>query len=465
VEIDEIAARLLRQYWVVIVLCMAVPILIIAATVAKQPPQYTASARIDTGTTVPASNAQAQAIVSQVQGIATGKTVAAKALQTAGVTRNLNTFVTKDVSVSGLGGSQVVDLKVTDRDPRVAAKLATALASEVVQSINSVGQSGLSTALAAVDKEIAKYSEQRSVLAEQAAANPKNQQLQAEVTGLDQVIGNFTGDHSRLLTQESTQGLATVLDQPVVPQQPESKALKQKLGLAAVLGLVVGILIASIAETIRPSVPGARRVSRRLGAPTLGQLSRAGIRGQHTPDFDNLALRLRLAATYAEVSTVTLVDVNGEHELGDLAHELERSLTPDPDSMAIEAGAANDNNHHQGSLGSGSNFGAVLVKGNKLTAENQPLHIYPIAEMKHLGGLGRVGVLVLAGPVSRVSRIMALDDLVTSSGWPIIGVVGVPRAHRGWLGRHGRRDAQVSLYTKAPASPAVLSHDAKDGGR
>jgi hypothetical protein len=30
---------------------------------------------------------------------------------------------------------------------------------------------------------------------------------------------------------------------------------------------------------------------------------------------------------------------------------------------------------------------------------------------------------------------MALDDLVTSSGWPILGVVGVPRARRGLLGR------------------------------
>jgi capsular polysaccharide biosynthesis protein len=465
VEIDEIAARLLRQYWTLILLCVAAPLLVIGLTVHKQPPLYAAAARIDTGTTVPASNAQAQAIVSQVQGIATGKTVAAKALQIAGVTRNLNTFVTSDVSVSGLGGSQVVDLRVTDRNPQVAATLAKALASEVVQSLNSVGQSGLSTTLQAIDQEIVRTTEQQRVVSQQAAANPRNQDLQAKLAGLDQVIANFSGDRSRLLIQASTQGLATVLDQPVVPLQPESKALTQKLGLAGLLGLVVGILIASIAETIRPTVPGARRVSRRLGAPTLGQLSRADMRGQLTPDFDNLALRLRLAATYADVSTVTLVDINGEHELADLAYELERSLTPDPDSMAIQAGAADGNNHHQGSPGSGSNFGAVLVKGNKLTAENQPLHIYPIAQMKHLGGLGRVGVLVLSGPVSRVSHIMSLDDLVTSSGWPIIGVVGIPRMRRGLLKRPGRRNAQASLHTRAPASPAAMAHDAKDGAR
>ena len=463
-EIDEIAARLLRQYWALILVCVAVPLLAIAALAVKQPAMYAASARIDSGTAVPASAAQAQAIVSQIQGIATGKTVAAKALQTVGVTRNLNTFATNDVSVSGLGGSQVVDLKVTDRSPQAAAALAKALAAEVVQSLNSVGQSGLSTTLQAIDQEIVRLTEQQKVATEQAAANPKNEDLQAKLAGLDQVIANFSGDRSRLLIQATTQGLATVLDQPVVPGQPESKALTQKLGLAGVLGLVVGILIAAIAETIRPTVPGARRVSRRLGAPTLGQLTSSGLRGKPTQDLENLGLRVRLAATHADVSTITLVDINGQYELADLASELERSLNPDPESMGIKAGLAGDNNHHDGSS-SGSSFGTVLVKGHKLTAANQALHIYPIAQMKHLSGLGRVGVLVLATPVSRVSRIMALDDLTSSSGWPIIGVVGVPRARRRLARRRDRRDALVNMHTGRPASPAEPSDRTNGGDR
>ncbi|HLK77512.1 MAG TPA: hypothetical protein VKU77_28175 [Streptosporangiaceae bacterium] len=460
-EIDEIAARLLRQYWALILVCVAAPLLVIAATAAKQPAMYAASARIDSGTEVPASAAQAQAIVSQIEGIATGKTVAAKALQTVNVTRNLNTFVTSDVSVSGLGGSQVVDLKVTDRNPQVAAALAKTLASQVVQSLNSVGQSGLSTTLQAIDQEIVRLTEQQKVVTEQAASDPKNQTLQAKLAGLDQVIANFSGDRSRLLIQATTQGLAAVLDEPVVPQSPESKALTQKLGLAGVLGLVIGILIAAVAETIRPTVPGARRVSRRLGAPTLGRLTSADLNGQPTQDLENLALRLRLAATHADVSAITLVDINGQYELSDLAYELERSLRPDPDSLALDAGFASGNNH-QDSPGSGSSFGAVLVKGHQLTTEHQALHIYPIAQMKHLGGLGRVGVLVLATPVSRVSKILALDDLVTSSGWPIVGVVGVPRPRRGLAGRRDRREALARVHARVPAEPGDR---VKDGDR
>ena len=44
------------------------------------------------------------------------------------------------------------------------------------------------------------------------------------------------------------------------------------------------------------------------------------------------------------------------------------------------------------------------------------------------------------GKFARASKdvSIALDDLGASSGWPILGVVGAPRAKRGWLRRLGR---------------------------
>ena len=101
----------------------------------------------------------------------------------------------------------------------------------------------------------------------------------------------------------------------------ESKALPQKLGLAGLLGLVVGILLAAIAEMIRPTLPGSQRVSRRLDVPMLGRLIDPELRAQHEPDFASLALRVRLAASHADVSTVALVDVDvdGERDLAELA--------------------------------------------------------------------------------------------------------------------------------------------------
>src|SRR5258708_19839027 len=153
---------------------------------------YAASARIVSGSTVPASTAQADGIGRQRQGMGDGRTAAGKALQAAGVTRNLNDFVAGNVSVSGLGGSQVVDLTVTDRNPRVAATLARVLASEVVTSMNNVGQGGLSAALKAIDQEIVRLSEQHGVAAAQATADPRTQALNAQLAGLPHAIANFS---------------------------------------------------------------------------------------------------------------------------------------------------------------------------------------------------------------------------------------------------------------------------------
>jgi capsular polysaccharide biosynthesis protein len=468
VEIDEVAARMVRQYWALIVLCVLVPLIAIALTVAKQPPMYAAAARIVTGSTVPASNAQADAIVSQVQGIATGRTAAARALSTAGVSRNLNNFITSDVTVSGLGGSQVVDLTVTDRSPQVAATVAKELAAEVIGSINNVGQSGLSSALKAIDSEIVRLSEQRSVLAAQITASPKNQSLQAKLAGLDEVVANFTGDRSRLLIQASSQGLATVIDQPVRPIKPQSKALAQKLGLAGLLGLVAGILIASIAEVIRPTVPGARRVGRRLGSPTLGRLTSEELSGEATPGLENLALRLRLAAIHADLNTIALVDVNGQRDLTGLASSMERALQEvTAPALAGQGPVAADNNHHQNSdrgTVAGGVGTSILIRSPSATG-HQMLHVYPLGQMKQPAGMGRVGIVVLSGPVARVSRITALDDLVTSSGWPIVGVVGVPRLPRKWFGRR-RPDSPVrQSASTTPANGAHSEHDAEGRGQ
>jgi hypothetical protein len=56
---------------------MIVPLAAITLIVSRQPSMYSATARIDPSSVIPASCAEARAIVSQVQGLATGRTAAA----------------------------------------------------------------------------------------------------------------------------------------------------------------------------------------------------------------------------------------------------------------------------------------------------------------------------------------------------------------------------------------------------
>lgn len=432
-EIDEVAARLVRQYWVLLAICLIAPLAIVGTLVMRQPIMYAADARIITSSEVPVSASEADAIVSQVQGIATGPTALNQALRKAGVVGN---FPARNVSVVGLGTSQVVDVTVTDGNPRVAQRVAQFVATEVVNSLNKVGQSGLSEALSAIDTEIVSLTEQRSTLAAQVTQDPHNQTLQSKLSGLDQVISNFTADRSRLLIQASTQGLATVLDQPTLPRAPESKALAQKVGLAALLGLVLGILLSAIAEMVRPTVPGARRVSRRLGAPMLGSLTDADLQGDRTPHTDGLVLQLRLAAVHAGVSSVALVDMDGTRPLDRLADMLTGAMPSVPAVPAAEVPPPAAENGSGSAVAGSAGPGAAAVLTELLHAtDKRALRVLSLHQLQRRVSGGPAGIVVLSGPVASVSRISALDDLSVASGWPIIGVVSVPRLRRRWRGR------------------------------
>ena len=88
---------------------------------AKQPAEeYAALARIITGNEVPQTSAAADAVANQVQATATGRSAVTQALQSAGARRNLSSFISNNIAVSGLGSSKVIDLTVTDRSPQVA---------------------------------------------------------------------------------------------------------------------------------------------------------------------------------------------------------------------------------------------------------------------------------------------------------------------------------------------------------
>jgi hypothetical protein len=88
------------------------------------------------------------------------------------------------------------------------------------------------------------------------------------------------------------------------------------------------------------------------------------------------------------------------------------------------------------------------VQPRALATDNSTLHIYPLAQMKQVAETTHVGIVVLSGPVARVSLITALHDLAESSGWPIVGVIGVPRMRRWWRARWAARVTE-------PASGAV----------
>jgi hypothetical protein len=179
------------------------------------------------------------------------------------------------------------------------------------------------------------------------------------------------------------------------------------------------------------------------------------LRARQEPDFDNLALRVRLAASHADVSTVALVAVDGERDLTELARELEQAMPSAPPVLAAETAAiAPDKRNGNGDAPGGTGTAAATLVMDKLAVRSPVLGFCTIAQMQRRADTSRVGILVLSGPVARAARISALNDLALSSGWPILGVVGVPRLRR----RAGALASGRQMLTGRLASGAAGSH-------
>lgn len=175
-------------------------------------------------------------------------------------------------------------------------------------------------------------------------------------------------------------------------------------------------------------------MSRRLSSPMLGSLTETEMLGTRTLTFDSVALRVRLAAANAGVSAVALVGTEGQRELADLAGKLTQAMpTASPAPFAAVSNGT-DNGDKAATAATFTDSASptlVIDQAPHVATDRGAIRIFSIEQIQRQTEIERAGIVVLSGPVAKVSRISALSDLSAASGWPIIGVVGVPRP-RNW---------------------------------
>jgi hypothetical protein len=198
-------------------------------------------------------------------------------------------------------------------------------------------------------------------------------------------------------------------------------------------------------------VPGARWVGRRLGAPLFGDLRSRGGSWEGAPGLDAMALRIRLAAMHAGVSTVALADIGTGENLAGLAAALEQAM-----SAGSVGGAAAGNSHgptEAERAASGASLAGTLVRTHDPAVTRPALRIVPLSQMTAAAAAdwGHVGLLVLSGASARAADVTALGDLAAASGWPVLGVARVR-----WTRHQGRpRPAERQAAAGQPASPSA----------
>ena len=458
-EIDEVAARVARSYWALLLVMTVVPLVLVGLVMGGQEPPAIAQSRLQASsraTDAAPGDAGVSIVVSQVKAFATSENLLTGVLRDQRVDRS-TVKVAKAIEVTGLGTSTIVQLSVKDADPGVARRLADAIGAAVVKEINASNQGSITQQMDEIDKRVRDLEKKLGPLSRRAGAQPnpdigaanERERVQAELTDL-------RSNRSDLQTQLSTAGTASVVQPAVLA--PRTNPVVMMASIAGLVGLIGGILIAVVTEMARPTIPGQRRVARRLGVPLLGWADRGPGR------LVDCGRRIRLAANKEGVRRVTLVGAPGPLP-ADLVSAVASAVYGDDTKVVTarpgkgdEPGDGGDGGGDGGgetgggpSLNSGGPGGgrtstsvvraggtAVMTKKSEASPSEvtQPVavrrrcHVHAFEDIDP-GSDEVVGVVVVVGPVTRVAGLETVRDLVAASGWPLLGVVAASRKFKG----------------------------------
>jgi capsular polysaccharide biosynthesis protein len=422
-EIDEVAARVFRRYWQVVLAAVLLPVALVAAFYAGQPRTYAATARLVASDTLPKSAAEADAVVSEARAFATTRNVVDSAIADAKVDRRADDVLPR-ISVSGLGSSPLVDVSVSDGDAAVSRTLTQALANHVVKQLNTSRLGTAQAVLRNVDSQLTQLAIRRAPLAAAADAAPQDQAAQSRLAAVDRLISDLAADRNNLSLQAAATGQPRLVEDAQQPTAPQPRSLIPRLALALLLGLVIGVAVSAVLETARPTVPGPGRVARMLGVPMLGRIF-------GTTGATDLGLRLRLAAAKAEVSTAVLVGTGRKPIPVEFA-EAVASLPSRLSGHRLSGRGAGQLLTEQSSADLGTDSAAGWGRQGRASTGRVALERVCRLEDLDTAASARteaaaIGLVVVAGSITRLSAVDAVRDLQSASGWPVLGVVAEHR--------------------------------------
>jgi hypothetical protein len=431
VEASEAIRRIFwRHRWLLLILVI-VPAAAVAVKQLAQPVTYTATASVQGQGTTPDTTTQVSAIQSRVTAVATNPAVVQQAITAAGVDRNATDVARHEISVTPLGTSAVMALTITDPGTDVALRLTAELGTIVVRQLNQLGITD-NPELSALNKSVVQLTVRRDELVTKldaatasgvASTSVQAQSLLAELSATEQQLATTEATSQQVLTSLSANTGASLVSSPSSATQASRHVLAYG-ALAALLGLVIGLLFASLREVARPTVAEPAAGARELGAIPLGD---AELRGDQVNGIDDeLAGRLTVAARRVGAGTVVLTGPVSGTRLDALARRLNTELSSPP---LAPARPRSDGDWLAAPLlasaGPPGDGPAVLL-------ESGPPTVVTLRDIRL--GDGRVdAALVVALP--RFAPHSSLDqaaDLSLATDWPVLGVIGLrqSRWHR-----------------------------------
>ncbi|MGH9045569.1 MAG: hypothetical protein ACRDVP_12225 [Acidimicrobiales bacterium] len=394
--------------------------------------QYAATADLQAQTSTPDADTQVFGILSRVTAVATSPGIVEQAIRQAGVSRNPVDVAKHEVSTTSLNSSAVVQLTVADPDRGVAIRLTRALAGVVAANLNTLSVQGTQE-LATLAKERAQLVTTRNTLLKELAAGIQDttsvlaQTQIAELNAVETQLSNNLSAQQQALAN-SPEG-AAVISRPFTAVAT-SRHVVVDCVLAGILGLVLGLLIATIRESLRPTVADPAAAARDLGVVLLGGAVLTG--ASHGTFGADLVTRLQLSAARQGISTIVLTGALSRPELAALGTQLDQRLvkaTPKgrnrrgwpPPGFQDVAGASRQANGANGTGPARTDLRDGLSNDGELRVGALP-ELIPGERPQ-----GPALVVVMSEFAPR-RALEEAADLSSASGWPILGVMGIELA-------------------------------------
>lgn len=261
-----------RRLWVVV---LAIVIAVAAAYIvsSRETPAYEASSEVNVGgnslSTIlnPGAHLSSSVVQQNVASAAQSAhttPVAALTLHAANVHGMTPQDLLDETTITPSDTTSFFTIAVTDRFPTRARLLATTYAEQYVTWSNATAVKGLKGQIRKLDKQIASLNAQISAGAKKNGAG--------SVSGLTQILDAKQKRQSDL--QNAQQGLAN--NNQVAQRAQDSHKVRpattRNLAMGFGIGLVIGLILVSLAEALDTRVRHSDDVSARLGLPLLTRI-------------------------------------------------------------------------------------------------------------------------------------------------------------------------------------------------
>lgn len=434
--IDEAIHRVVRGHWRLILICLVLPVAAVFYLGSTAPVMYEAVGRLQFGTTLASSNVEADAASTRALGIVTSPGVVEQALAEAGVAADPVKFALDHIDVRRVGVSPVVEVAVTEENPRLAALVAKSLTNQLLKFSNSGDRQAEIAQVESLDARIATLTKQRDSLIPKLTSASLGQQLslQAQISAIQTSLADDLQQRSNLIVAAASRSSTALLDAVRTPTVPMPKNTLQISALAGLLGLIGGLGLAATSEALRPTLRSPKAISYAVGAPVIGHLTVSDLEvPPRGAAITRIADRMALLGLRHETSRAMLLTVRAGDQ--PLAAEIAEAL-----------GA-------KGSPQTSHRLDCAALNGHWIEPGDHP------------------AIVIFSPSKIRARQLKPVQEVIDSVDWPVLGVVTYERPHRfirRWAVDHapdGVADPSDGQVKQAAATQQKTHHDTSSPDR